>query len=160
MLGRLHQHATLQTRYTNKLSPRHMALQPNTALEQSAQSSLFGAVPCNIAVLSHCEHCTFKAGWYPSLVFIGYMLKVLLVGDQATRQAVVYLRRLGTGLGEVHELAQSQGVQAGDVKLHLLPRPTGQAWIAGVHQRHCPLKLLARQSIQGWDQSLLQYMST
>lgn len=44
------------------------------------------------------------------------------------------LGSFGTGLSEVHELAQSQGVQAGDVKLHLFAWACGQAWIAGMHQ--------------------------
>ena len=52
-----------------------------------------------------------------------------------------------TGLSKVHELAQSQGVQAGDVKLHLLPGASRQAWIAGMHQRHGPLKVLWAQRL-------------
>lgn len=61
----------------------------------------------------------------------------------------------GTGACEVHELAQSQGVQAGDVKLHLLPRAAGQAGVAGMHQRHRPLKLLGGQALQCWQQGFL-----
>ena len=81
-------------------------------------------------------------------------------GNQDTDECIchaiwLYLGSLGTGLCEVHELAQSQGVQAGDVKLHLLPRAAGQAGVAGMHQGHGPLKLLGGQALQCWYQRLL-----
>ena len=71
------------------------------------------------------------------------------------RCEVSYLGWLGTGLSEVHELAQSQGVQAGDVKLHFLARPAGQARVACMHQGHSPFKLISSQSVQSRDQCFL-----
>lgn len=70
-----------------------------------------------------------------------------LPNAEAAKGGMADLGSSGTSLGEVHELTQSQGVKAGDVKLHLLPWACGQAWIAGMHQRHGPLKMLWAQRL-------------
>ena len=63
---------------------------------------------------------------------------------------------MSTGLSQVHQLAKRQGVQAGDVKLHLLTRPRGQARVAGMHQGHGPLKVLRAERLQGRQQRFLR----